>query len=101
MSDWKRVALALADAFAVAAAKAEEDRGALIVERVALRSELRESRAETEDARRRCAELEQELETAREARDILLKEAKEWRENPGKQTLGMANLQAAALRAGR
>lgn len=74
MSDWKRVALALADAFAVAAAKAEEDRGALIVERVALQSELRESRAETEDARRRCVELEQELETAREARDILLAE---------------------------
>ncbi len=79
MSDWKRVALALADAFAVAIAKAEEDRGDLIVKRVALQSELNESRAETEDARKRCVELEQELETAREARAILMEELKGYR----------------------
>ncbi len=101
MNSWKALALSMAKAFDRMVELEEEARNEAWVAKAALKSELNESRAETEDARARCKELEQELELAREARDILLKESKEWRDNPGGQTVGMANLQAAALRAGR
>lgn len=79
MSDWKRVALALADAFERLVDSTDEERAEMQVKRVVLQAELNESRAETEDARKRCVELEQELETAREARAILMEELKVYR----------------------